>query len=118
MARNGLPLPLRIFETRYVDMVRYCMRERSPFGVVLIQSGIEVGTSGAASTCAIGTTARIVDFNSLPDGLLGITCIGERKFTVAKHWQQEDGGSVRGHGWFNIWHQKSFVTRKPTEADS
>jgi uncharacterized protein len=87
----GGPLPLRIFETRYVDMVRYCMRERSPFGVVLIRSGIEVGATGAAETCAIGTTARIIDFNSLPDGLLGITCVGERKFSVRKHWQQEDG---------------------------
>ena len=87
----GGPLPLRIFETRYVDMVRYCMRQRSCFGVVLIRSGIEVGASGVADTCAIGTTARIIDFNSLPDGLLGITCIGERKFSVKKHWQQEDG---------------------------
>jgi len=87
----GGPLPLRIFETRYVDMVRYCMRERSPFGVVLIHSGIEVGTTGAAQIATVGTTARIVDFNSLPDGLLGITCIGERKFSVRKHWQQEDG---------------------------
>jgi Lon protease-like protein len=87
----GGPLPLRIFETRYVDMVRYCMREKSPFGVVLIQSGIEVGATGAAQTCAVGTTARIIDFNSQPDGLLGITCVGERKFSVAKHWQQENG---------------------------
>ena len=87
----GGPLPLRIFETRYVDMVRYCMRERSPFGVVLISSGIEVGATGAAQICTIGTTARIIDFNSLPDGLLGITCIAERKFSVTRHWQQEDG---------------------------
>jgi Lon protease-like protein len=87
----GGPLPLRIFETRYVDMVRYCMRERSPFGVVLIRSGIEVGASGAAQVCTVGTTARIVDFHSLPDGLLGITCIGERKFSVNRHWQKEDG---------------------------
>src|SRR5215469_14840193 len=72
-------------------MVRHCMRERCPFGVVLIRSGIEVGAAGAAETCAIGTTARIVDFNSLPDGLLGITCIGERKFSVTKRWQKEDG---------------------------
>jgi Lon protease-like protein len=85
------PLPLRIFETRYVDMVRYCMRAGCPFGVILIRSGTEVGASGAAETCAIGTTARIIDFDSMPDGLLGITCVGERKFTVAKQWQQEDG---------------------------
>jgi Lon protease-like protein len=85
------PLPLRIFETRYVDMVRYCMREHCAFGVVLIRGGSEVGVGSAGETSATGTTARIVDFNSLPDGLLGITCQGERKFTVSKQWQQEDG---------------------------
>lgn len=85
------PLPLRIFETRYVDMVKFCMREQSPFGVVLIRAGSEVGTSSMGEACAVGTTARIIDFNSLPDGLLGITCRGERKFSVSKHWQQEDG---------------------------
>jgi len=85
------PLPLRIFETRYVDMVRYCMREQSPFGVVLIRAGSEVGSAGVGETSVVGTTARILDFNALPDGLLGITCLGERKFSVSKHWQQEDG---------------------------
>src|SRR6516165_3033400 len=82
----GGPLPLRIFETRYLDMVRHCMRERCPFGVVLIRAGAEVGA--VAETTAIGTTARIVDFNSMPDGLLGISCIGERKFRVLRRWQQ------------------------------
>jgi uncharacterized protein len=85
------PLPLRIFETRYVDMVKYCMREQSPFGVVLIRAGSEVGTGAVGETSTVGTTARINDFNPLPDGLLGITCQGERKFSVLKHWQQEDG---------------------------
>lgn len=87
----GGPLPLRIFETRYVDMVRYCMREQSPFGVVLILAGSEVGPGAVGETSPIGTTARIMDFNPLPDGLLGITCQGERKFKVSKHWQQEGG---------------------------
>jgi Lon protease-like protein len=87
----GGPLPLRIFETRYVDMVRHCMREHSAFGVVLIRAGSEVGAAGAGDTCMVGTTARIVDFNALPDGLLVITCIGERRFSVSKHWQQDDG---------------------------
>jgi Lon protease-like protein len=85
------PLPLRIFETRYVDMVRYCMREQSAFGVVLIRAGSEVGTGAVGETSVVGTTARILDFNALPDGLLGITCQGERKFSVVKHWQQDDG---------------------------
>src|ERR1700716_2112001 len=85
----GGPLPLRIFETRYVDMVRHCMRERCAFGVVLIRAGAEVGA--VADTAAVGTTARIVDFNSMPDGLLGITCVGERKLRVLRRWQQDDG---------------------------
>ena len=67
------------------------MREHCPFGVLLIRAGSEVGAAGAGETSAIGTTARIVDFNALPDGLLGITCIGERKFSVSKQWQREDG---------------------------
>ncbi len=87
----GGPLPLRIFEARYVNMVRHCMRERCPFGVLLIRSGSEVGASGAAEMCSIGTTCRIVDFNALPDGLLGISCLGERKFSVKRRWQKDDG---------------------------
>jgi Lon protease-like protein len=88
----GGPLPLRIFETRYVDMVRHCMRERCPFGVVLIRAGAEVGA--VADTAEIGTTARIVDFNGMPDGLLGISCVGEQKFRVARQWRQHDGLNV------------------------
>ncbi len=88
----GGPLPLRIFEPRYVDMVRHCMRERSAFGVVLIRAGGEVGA--VADTAPVGTTARIVAFNSMPDGLLGITCLGEHKFRILRRWQQSDGLNV------------------------
>ncbi|MCC6172408.1 MAG: LON peptidase substrate-binding domain-containing protein [Gammaproteobacteria bacterium] len=85
----GGPLPLRIFETRYTDMVRRCMREHSAFGVVLIRAGTEAGD--VASTAEIGTTARIVDFYQLPDRLLGITCSGERKFRILERRRQADG---------------------------
>lgn len=84
----GGPLPLRIFETRYTDMVRRCMREPCQFGVVLILAGGEVGD--VASTADVGTSARIVDFDQLPDGLLGITCRGERKFRVRRRWLASD----------------------------
>ena len=75
------PLPLRIFETRYVDMVRRCMRESSSFGVVLIREGGEVGP---AETFDVGTIAGIVDFHQLADGLLGLSCVGrqDRKSVV------------------------------------
>lgn len=85
----GGVLPLRIFETRYVDMVGRCMRESSPFGVVLIRAGAEVGE--VADMAQLGATARIVDFSKLPDGLLGITCRGERKFHLLRRWQRSDG---------------------------
>jgi Lon protease-like protein len=85
----GGPLPLRIFEPRYVDMVRYCMRERVSFGVVLIRVGAEVGA--VASTAEVGTTAQIVDFFQMPDGLLGLKCSGERRFKVVARHVQSDG---------------------------
>jgi len=85
----GGPLPLRIFETRYTDMVRRCMREQQPFGVVLIQEGDEAGT--VATTATVGCSARIADFYTLKDGLLGISCVGERKFRVLRVWRAPDG---------------------------
>ena len=88
---DGL-LPLRIFETRYDEMVGRSMRQGRPLGVIPIRSGAEVG--GVVETAELGTTARIVDFSKLPDGLLGITCKGERKFRVLKLWQQPDGLNV------------------------
>jgi Lon protease-like protein len=83
-------LPLRIFEPRYLDMVRYCMREHAPFGVVLIRAGLEAGGT-VTSTADVGTSARIVDFFQMPDGLLGIRCVGERKFKVLERRVQSDG---------------------------
>jgi Lon protease-like protein len=85
----GGPLPLRIFETRYTDMVRRCMREQQPFGVVLIQEGDEAGP--VATTATIGCSVRIADFYTLKDGLLGISCVGERKFRVLRVWRATDG---------------------------
>lgn len=84
----GGPLRLRIFEARYVDMIGRCMREHSPFGVALIVEGHEVG---AARTARVGTTARIVDFERLPDGLLGIVARGERRFRIESVSVQGDG---------------------------
>jgi Lon protease-like protein len=82
-------LPLRIFETRYIDMVRRCMREDSGFGVVLIREGAETGPVGALA--AVGTFARIVDFGQLPDGLLSIVARGERRFRLVGGDLQKDG---------------------------
>jgi uncharacterized protein len=85
----GGPLRLRIFEPRYLDMVRHCLKEAGTFGVVLILEGAEAGV--AASVADTGTSARLVDFDTLPDGLLGIDCVGEQRFRVRRRWQQGDG---------------------------
>lgn len=82
-------LPLRIFETRYLDMVRRCLREQSGFGVVLIHSGDEVGSIGELAS--VGTLARIVDFGQLPDGLLSIVARGEKRFRIQRRDLQKDG---------------------------
>jgi uncharacterized protein len=85
----GGPLSLRVFEPRYLDMTRSCLRSSTPFGVVLILDGAEVGE--IVSLAPLGTSARLVDFDTLPDGLLGIVCVGEQRFRIGRHWQQPDG---------------------------
>ena len=96
----GGPLPLRIFETRYTDMVRRCTRTQEPFGVVLIQEGDEAGV--VATTATVGCTARIVDFHTLHDGLLGISCVGERKFRVLRVWRADDGLNMGEVAWLPV----------------
>ena len=93
----GGPLPLRIFETRYTDMVRRCMREQLPFGVLMIEEGDEAGD--VATTATIGCSARIADFGVLPDGLLGISCVGDRKFRVQRVWREHDGLNMGEVDW-------------------
>jgi Lon protease-like protein len=90
-------LPLRIFETRYVDMVRRCTRQNESFGVVLIKDGTE--TSSAVQTAQIGTSARIIDFQTLEDGLLGLLCRGESRFRIEQRSQQSDGLNCASVQW-------------------
>lgn len=93
----GGPLKLRIFEPRYLDMVSRCIREESGFGVALILEGREAG--GPARTTQIGTLARIVDFERLEDGLLGITARGERRFRIVATRCESDGLNVADVEW-------------------
>lgn len=76
----GGPLPLRVFEPRYLQMIGDCLRNEGCFGVCLISDGREVGE--AATPHDTGTTARIIDWHQRHDGLLGITARGERRFRV------------------------------------
>ena len=82
-------LPLRIFEQRYLDMVRDCARNDTGFGVCLICEGEEAVVP--VKTMDVGTHARIVDWYTLDDGLLGVSAIGGERFTAVSTWREEDG---------------------------
>jgi Lon protease-like protein len=82
-------LPLRIFEQRYLDMVKDCARHASGFGVCLIREGGEAGSP--VKTTEIGTHARIVDWYTLEDGLLGVSSVGTFRFVIDSTWRQDDG---------------------------
>lgn len=82
-------LKLRIFEQRYIDMVRECSLGNSCFGVCLI--GGPEDDNHTATHMKIGTTAEICDFSTLEDGLLGITALGRQKFIVRKTRVRDNG---------------------------
>lgn len=81
-------LPLRIFESRYIDMVRECMRAGQGFGVV---AHFPEDEQGAAWHARIGTEAVITDFTTLEDGLLGLATRGQRRFLVESTHARGDG---------------------------
>lgn len=84
----GGPLALRIFEPRYLGMIRGCLQSSQCFGVALIAQGSEVGI---AQTRAIGTLAEIVDWYPASNGLLGVTVHGRERFRLRRSTRQRDG---------------------------
>ena len=90
----GGRLDLRVFEPRYLDLVRECARNDKGFGVCLILSGTEIGAP--AVPAAVGTLARIVDFHHDPNGLLGIVVEGGQRFRVRRTRARADG-QLRGN---------------------
>ena len=92
----GGPLSLRIFETRYLDMVSRCLKEERGFGVCLIREGSETGPARVHMT---GTLARIRDWSSGPDGLLNIMARGERRFRIQAQRTQADGLNLAEVEW-------------------
>ncbi len=86
----GGVLPLRIFEARYMDMVRSAMRDGNEFGVCLIRKGYEVGERDV-ETEMIGCRARIDDWNMEQLGVLQIATTGTERFRIVSHAVQTDG---------------------------
>lgn len=82
-------MPLRLFERRYIDMVKDCFRNNSGFGICLIKNGREAGET--SEPYPIGTSVSIVDFDQGSDGLLQITARGEEEFKVLTYMSSDTG---------------------------
>lgn len=85
----GGALPLRIFEPRYVDMVRDCLRDERPFGVVPILHGPEAGAP--AEFYPSGVLAEIESWDQGDDGLLHLLARGTERFRVTRHERRDNG---------------------------
>lgn len=96
----GGSLSLRIFEVRYLDMIRKCHKSGAPFGVVSLTEGSEVRRLDGApsgdgfaqeSFNAVGTLARLVDFATPQPGLMMIRCEGTQRFKISRHEKLKHG---------------------------
>ena len=85
----GAAMDLRIFERRYLDLVRDCGRSASGFGVSLILEGDETGAP--AIPAAYGVEARIENFDLGEDGLLSLRVRGHRRFHVVRTRVRDNG---------------------------
>ncbi|MEK6256198.1 MAG: LON peptidase substrate-binding domain-containing protein [Chloroflexota bacterium] len=77
----GMPVMLHIFEPRYQQMIRECLEENEPFGVVLIKNGHEAD-GPLAEPHLVGCSARIMQAKNLTNGRMKIVAIGEQRFEV------------------------------------
>ncbi len=92
-------LPLQIFEPRYLDMVRDCVRENSGFGVCLIMQND--GPKTASQHARVGTLATIRDWNTLENGLLGITAKGQDRFLIQTTKMRDNGLMIASVEWLS-----------------
>ena len=93
----GGRLPLRIFEQRYMDMAKACLKESTSFGICLIAEGEEVARAGQkpAAPHPVGTLAHIADWDMQQLGVLEIIAQGGERFRLLRHWV-EDSGLLQG----------------------
>ncbi|HEY0505844.1 MAG TPA: LON peptidase substrate-binding domain-containing protein [Lysobacter sp.] len=93
----GAALGLRVFEPRYLDLIRDCSRDGKGFGVCLIIDGEETGAP--ASAAVYGTEAVIEDFGRGDDGLLTLQVRGTRRFHAVRVRVRDNGLQVADVAW-------------------
>ena len=79
-------LALRVFEVRYLDMVRKCHQAGAPFGVVALTQGREVRQAGAPEEQFndVGTLAVIEQIDTPQPGLITLLCRGSQRFRITQ----------------------------------
>ena len=85
----GMLLPLRIFEPRYMDMAKACLKHDMPFGVCLIREGSEVGVPALPE--AVGCLARIVEWDMAQLGILKVRAEGLERFRLVESKASANG---------------------------
>ena len=91
-------LPLKIYEARYIDMVRDCLRNKSSFAIVTILPEGETDIEGNFPFAKVGTLVNIVDADVITVGLIMIRCVGQHRVKIDSFSQQADGlviGEIR-----------------------
>jgi Lon protease-like protein len=88
----GGVLPLKVFEQRYIEMAKTCLRDGAPFGVCLITKGDEVAAGGAPPEFAqLGTIATFSSWDVQEPGILHVTANGAERFRVQSHRVERSG---------------------------
>lgn len=86
-------LPLRVYEARYLDLIGSCVRAQSPFGVVCLTQGQEVGTQAKGMRIeSTGVLAYIDDIDSDQAGILRVRCTGSQRFQLSGAPHQQANG--------------------------
>ena len=78
----GIVMPLHIFEERYRALVRHCIETGSPFGIILIREGREVGLTRSLSVAGIGAVAEIREASRYADGRYDLLVAGTGRFAL------------------------------------
>jgi Lon protease-like protein len=80
-------LPLKVFEQRYIEMTKACLRDERPFGVCLITQGDEVMLRDGShpQIANVGTLARITDVDMPQTGILHVSTTGGARFELRSH---------------------------------
>lgn len=85
----GGMLPLRVFEQRYMDMTKACLKDDQPFGICLIKEGNEVGETAVPEE--IGCLVRIADWDMQQLGILNLTAVGVQRISIQSQKTEANG---------------------------